>query len=177
MSRYPWFSFGFLVPLLAALVLVVGVACGEAADPTAAPEADEPMAEEPTAMAEEPTAMAEEPTAMAEEPTATAVPEPEVVQTEEPTAMAPAGPTGTLNIARPHLGAHSGHTRYWSGSGGGIGTTAELHEGLFRLNRDTEYDLILAEDWSLEGDLVWTFKLKEGVPFHPDCRWASTGAP
>ena len=181
MFRRPWLSFGFFLPLLLALALVAGVACGGADDPTATAEptamaeeptamAEEPtaMAEEPTAMAEEPTAMAEEPTAMAEEPTATAAPQP--TPTEPPAteqAMVQA-PTGTLNIARPILGPFSGHTRYWSGSGGGLGTVAELHEGLFRLNRDVEYDTILAEDWSLEGDLEWTFKLKEGVPFHSD---------
>ena len=35
--------------------------------------------------------------------------------------------------------------------------------------------MILAEDWSLEGDLVWTFKLKEGVPFHPDAEGRDWG--
>ena len=188
MSRRPWLSFGFFLPLLAALALVVGVACGEAADPTATPEptamaeeptamAEEPtaMAEEPTAMAEEPTAMAEEPTAMAEEPTATAAPQP--TPTEPPATEPPmvTVPTGTLNVARPSLGAYSGSTRYWSGSGAGLGTTAELHEGLFRLNRETQYEKIMVEDWSLEGDLVWTFTLKEGVPFHPDAEGQDWG--
>ena len=143
MSRRPWLNFGFFLPLLVALALVVGVACGGAADPTATAE--------PTAMEE----------------TAVPTPEPEAAETPEPTAMEE-GPTGTLNIARPRLGPYSGHTRYWSGSGGGIGTVAELHEGLFRLNRETQYEKIMAEDWSLEGDLVWTFKLKEGIPFHLD---------
>ena len=71
MSRKPWLHFGLFLPLMAALLLVLAIACGQADEPTAAPT--EAVVEPTEAMTPEPTveAMTPEPTveAMTPEPT------------------------------------------------------------------------------------------------------------
>ena len=41
-----------------------------------------------------------------------------------------------------------------------------LYEGLVKLNVDLEIEPLLATDWEVEDDTVWTFTLREGVQFH-----------
>ena len=164
MSGRPRLSFGFFAPLLAALLLVIAVSCGGAATPTTAPEpeATEPAAE-PTA---KPTVAVDEAPQVHLAPTATPVPAPDATATATPEVVTTgAEPYGTLNVAEPVLGRFSGHTRY--GVSGQLSTTAEVHEGLFRVNFDSQYEPIMVEDWSVAPDnRTWTFKLKKGVQFH-----------
>ena len=166
MSGRPRLSFGFFVPLLAALLLVIAVSCGGGATPTTAPE-PEAMMEEPTAEPEatvEPTSELPQvhlsPTATPAPvagATATAVPEVETTGAE---------PYGTLNVAHALIGPFSGHTRYSLG-GRDILMRLSSHEGLLRTDADSQIQPIMVEDWSIAGDnRKWTFNLKRGIQFH-----------
>ena len=168
MSKRPWLSFGFFVPMLAALLLVIAVSCGGGATSTAAPQpesvapAAEPAAE-PEAMEEK---EAEEAPQVHLAPTATPVPLAEVTATAVPEVVTTGAELyGTLNVAEPVLGRFSGHTRY--GQSGQLSTTAEVHEGLLRVDFDSQFEPIMVEDWSIAPDnRVWTFNLKKGIRFH-----------
>ena len=188
MPRKPWLSLGVVLPLLAALLLVLALACGEAADPTEAPPAatEEPaaMTEEPEAMTEEPEAMTEEPEAMTEEPEAMTE-EPEAM-TEEPEAMteepeARAGvnecqlvdPPAAVN---PQYGGslRVGTFADWSvldpgfaEAGMAINTVANVYDPLLFFNLDGTYRAGLAIGCEISDDLKsYTFYLREGVKFH-----------
>ena len=168
MSARPWLSFGFFVPMLAALLLVIAVSCGGGATSTAAPqpEAVAPAAEpaaEPEAV--EQTKDTGEVAEVQVAPTATPVPVPEAEVAAEPEVVTTGiEPYGTLNSAEPVLGRYSGHPRY--GATGTVRTSAEVHEGLFRIDVDSQYEGIMVEDWSIASDRVWTFNLKKGIQFH-----------
>ncbi len=154
MSRRPWLSLGFLVPLLAALSMIVAVACGgEDATATHAPAAEEPTAEATV------------------EVTATAVPTPEptAAATEAPqTPEEPvAGPHGTLRTSFESMPVYHPHPRYRAT--GFEEPTMVAHEGLFILDRDYQLTGNLVKDWSVAADnKTWTFELHDGIQFHGD---------
>ena len=107
MAKPSWMSFRFFIPFLVVTLLVVGVACGEAA--TTAPEATSPPAatEAPT-QAPDPTDAPETPDSG--EDTATPVPTPEVTEAPEPTEPpAPEGPHGHLRVAFGDIGSYQAH--------------------------------------------------------------------
>ena len=129
-----------LVLLISVLALALLVACGSSATPEAAATAV------PAATATVPTAA----------PAATT----------PPTAVAVAQPTGTLNIGYKELFNFDTHPRVTPATVGlFVGTS--VGESLFA--RDAQRNALpkLVKEWSLSADnLVWTFKLQEGVPFH-----------
>ena len=146
MSGPSWLSFGFVVPMLAALLLVIAVSCGGGATSTAAPQpeaaapAAEPVAE---AVAPEP----EAPQAHLA-PTATPVPVAQAEATAVPEVVTTgAEPYGTLNVGESFLGYYSGHTRY--GVSGELNYTAAVNEGLFRVNFDSQFEGLMVDHWSL----------------------------
>ena len=171
MSERPWLSFGFFVPVLAALLLVIAVSCGGGATSTAAPQpesvapAAEPAAE-PEAMEE--TKDTGEAAEVQVAPTATPVPVPEAEVAAEPEAVTTgAEPYGTLTSAFQTLGRFSAHPRY--------GVSGEQHqfsaittqEGPFTVDTDARFQPVMVEDWSIAADeRTWTFKLKKGIEFH-----------
>ena len=174
-----------LYVLLAAVVvmplLIMG--CGDEATsaPTAAPAATAVPTTAPTAMptaapTPAPTAMpttaaAPAPTAM---PTATARAAPTAMPTAAPTPMPTATATpepqpvvSRLRIAQvpPSTQSTMTHVSSYAGSGPLRG----LYEPLIGVDVDTGGYAPdrLATDWSLSSDgMDWTFKLREGVPFH-----------
>ena len=147
MSRRPWLSFGFFVPMLAALLLVIAVSCGGGATSTAAPQP------ESVAPAAEPTAPTATPV-----PVAVAADEPEVVTTG-------AEPYGTLNSSFVRLGVFSTHPR-WTAGGNQSLARLPTHESLFRMDIDSQFQGLMVEDWSIAPDnRTWTFKLHKGINF------------
>ena len=135
----PWFTGPKAVlPLLLVLTLALTVGCGTAATavPAAATATKAPV---PTA-----------------QPTATTA----------PVAAAVVKPEGTLNIAYKDLYNFDTHPRVTSANIGLLVGTS-VGESLF--GRDAAGNALprLIKEWSLAPDnLVWTFKLQEGVQFH-----------
>ncbi len=162
-------------------LLIIG--CGDEATsaPTAAPAATAVPTTAPTAMptaapTPAPTAMpttaaAPAPTAM---PTATARAAPTAMPTAAPTPMPTEAATpepqpvvSRLRIAQvpPSTQSTMTHVSSYAGSGPLRG----LYEPLIGVDVDTGGYAPdrLATDWSLSSDgMDWTFKLREGVPFH-----------
>lgn len=160
-----WLSFGFFVPMLAALLMVIAVACGSSATSTTAAVA--PVATVAPAATDVPAAAATAVPSAA----ATAVPIPTAVPTATSAPVvvsAPAyvKPYGTLDFAEKELGVYQG----WPGETGfpqWSYMTITSHEGLFSLDGTTTLWGRLAKDWSTSADgRVWTINLREGVPFH-----------
>ena len=182
MSGQPWLSPGFLLSLLAALLLMITVSCGtsatatpepepdaeETATATPAPDAEETAAATPEPDAEETAAATPEPDA---EETATATPAPTPEATTAAATEAPEGeaePYGTLTTSFQALQAYGPHTRYRPGTSAGNIAMAG-HEGLFRLDKDSIYRGLMVKEWSVAPDnRTWTFKLHEGIRFHGD---------
>ena len=164
MAKPSWMSFRFFIPFLVVTLLVVGVACGEAA--TTAPEATSPPAatEAPT-QAPDPTDAPETPDSG--EDTATPVPTPEVTEAPEPTAPpAPEGPYGHLRVAFGDIGSYQAHP-CTTGSPAVQFITMTSFEGLVSNDVNGEYIPQIAEDWSIASDnTTWTFNLRQGVQFH-----------
>ena len=139
MLKTRWLNFGFVVPMLAGLLLVIAVSCGDSATSTTAPQA-----------------------------AATAV-APTLVPTPVPTAdtgTAMVKPTGTLNVGFKELGAFESHPALTTGPGMlQVGVT--IAETLVYLDDKLEFTPRLATAWSLSPDgLVYTFNIREGIPFH-----------
>ena len=187
MSRTPRLTLGLFVPLLAALLLVLALACGEAATPTSPPAATEEapavteeapaVTEEAPAMTEEAPAMTEEPEAMTEEPEAMTE-EPEAM-TEEPEAMTGATQCELVEPAAAVNPQYGGTLRVgtfadWSTidpgfaeAGMAINTVANVYDPLLFFNLDGSYRAGLATGCEISADLTsYTFFLREGVKFH-----------
>ena len=176
MSRRPWLSFGFIVPMLAALLLVIAVSCGGSATSTPASQAAAT-----TALATMPAPSEGEPTPTRplpqEELRPTAIPVP-AAGTQATTAAAMETtfePEGTLNIGFKEFGpyqthpAHTGFPQY-----GYIGLGAI--ESLFSRDVNGEVFGKLVDSWTIGDDeLTWTFNLKEGVQFQDDMDGNSWG--
>ena len=168
MSGRPWLSFGFFVPMLAALLLVIAVSCGGGATSTAAPQPESVApAAEPAA---EPEAMEEtKDTGEAAEaqvaPTATPVPVPEAEAAAEPEVVTTgAEPFGTLRTSFESMPFYGPHTRHRPT--GGQPSTMPAHEGLFQLDKDSIFRGLIVDEWSVApDDRTWTFKLHKGIQF------------
>ena len=176
MSRRPWLSFGFIVPMLAALLLVIAVSCGGSATSTPASQAAAT-----TALATMPAPSEGEPTPTRplpqEElrPTATPVPAAGTQATTAAAMETTFEPEGTLNIGFKEFGpyqthpAHTGFPQY-----GYIGLGAI--ESLFSRDVNGEVFGKLVDSWTIGDDeLTWTFNLKEGVQFQDDMDGNSWG--
>ena len=169
MAGRPWLSFGFFVPMLAALLLVIAVSCGGGATSTAAPQpesvapAAEPAAE-PEAMEE--TKDTGEAAEVQVAPTATPVPVAAATATAVPEAVsAAAEPFGTLRTSFGDMPAYGPHTRYRPGVS--VPHLMIAHEGLFTFDKDSILRGQMVKEWSVAPDnRTWTFKLHEGIQFH-----------
>ena len=153
-------SFGLVGALLAALLLMIALACGASATSTPVTQAAA------TAVPVAPTAT----TAAVAAPTATAVPVATAVPAPTPEVMEQTGdePFGQLNVGMKALGvyhAHPGLTSYPEYANLGVGAM----ESLFLRDGKGEFKGRVLESWSIaEDDLTWTFNLKKGIPFHID---------
>ncbi len=153
------------MPILAALLLVIAVSCGDAATSTSAPQATAVPAAAATAVPEAaPTATTEaaiapkatiRPTAR---PTATSAPAPKVETGVKP--------FGTLDVAEKEIGVYQG----WPGETGFPQfpyLTATAFDGLWGSDVNGNYFGRLAESWSTAPDnRTWTINLRKGVQFH-----------
>ncbi len=164
MSKRQWIRLEFFVPMLAALLLVIAVACGGSATSTSAPQATAVPA--PAAATAVPVAPAAA-TAAAPQATARATPRPTVVAAPVATAVpSSVKPFGTLDVAEKEIGVYQG----WPGEVGFpqfpyMNMTA--FEGLWGNDFKGRFFGRLAEEWSTSADnRVWTIKLREGVKFH-----------
>ena len=173
MFRKRWKARAFMGVALAAVLLVTACAGAEGPPGPAGPQgpagAEGPAGAQGPAGSQGPAggeAMAPMPTVAptAVPPTATPRPAP----TAEPTSQA--GPSGTVKIAVNGLG-----TEVWVGRRQTGGTEQQgtylLNETLVGASQLRELVPRLAAEWSVEaapGDVVWTFRLQEGVEFHGD---------
>ncbi len=152
MLRTPRLTFGLFVPLLAALLLVLALACGEAATPTSPPAATE----EAPAMTEEAPAMTEEPEAMAEATQCELV---------EPAAAVNPQYGGSLRVGT--FADWSQLDPGFAEAGMAINTVANVYDPLLFFNLDGSYRAGLATGCEISADLTsYTFFLREGVKFH-----------
>ena len=55
---------------------------------------------------------------------------------------------------------------HFHANGTNIGMTGQVFEGLTWKDENMRPHPALAESWSVEGDTIWTFKLRPGVKFH-----------
>ena len=137
MTRYLGANRKFLFLLTSVLAVALLIACGASATPKAAATAVPAATEAPV------------PTA---QPVAT-------------TAPAAAKPEGTFNVGYKEVPTFDG--RLSAGGAGGYAIGFSLGEVLVFLNTDGEFVPRLAREWSVSPDgVVWTFKLREGVPLH-----------
>ena len=142
-----------LLPLAVIVAMVLIVACGESA--TEAPEATEaPVATSAPAATTAPAA-----------PAATAVPTAAPAATSAPAAVTP---EGELIILSPDLGFEV--PVGWNETvAGGKAAMRLIYDQLVGLDDENNLDADwgLAERWEMRPDgLQWTFKLKEGIPYH-----------
>ena len=163
LSNYRW----SLIGVMAVVLMVVAVACGDDATPTSPPPTSTPtaMAMEPTAtaMAMEPTAtaMAMEPTAtaMAMEPTAMPEPTEAMMMEGKPGGLIPMQSLCGPNFQMIHLASFCGQIH-----------ASPIYNNIVELNPETPDPLDirgdLATDWEVSDDgMTYTFRL------NPDAMW------
>ena len=151
--------------MLAALLLVIAVACGSSATSTTAAVA--PVATVAPAATDVPAAAATAVPAAAA--TAVPIPTPLPTATSVPVVAGTAAfvkPFGTLDYGEKEIGIFQG----WPGETGfpqwSI-MTATAFEGLWSIDAEGLLWGRLAEDWSISADnRVWTINVREGVQFH-----------
>ncbi len=157
---------GLIRLMMAALLLVIALACGSSATSTPGPQVSATDA----APAATTPAVAAPAATTAPVAASTATPVPATVATTAPTAVAPTGdePVGQLNVGLKALGvyhAHPGMTSFPEYSNLGIAAVETL---FFRDNKGIFKGRLL-ESWSVaEDDLTWTFNLRKRIPFHRD---------
>ena len=163
LSNYRW----SLIGVMAVVLMVVAVACGDDATPTSPPPTNTPtaVAMEPTAtaMAMEPTAtaMAMEPTATAMAMEPTAMPEPtEAMMMGKPGGMIPMQSLCDPNLQMIHLASFCGQLH-----------ASPVYNTIVELNPNTPEPLDigpdLADDWDISSDsLTYTFRLNPSATFH-----------
>ncbi len=149
--------------MLAALLLVIAVSCGDDATSTVAPQPTATPRAAATAVPVAPAAI----TAAAPQATARATPRPTVAAAPVATAVpSSVKPFGTLDVAEKEIGVFQG----WPGEVGFPQfpyMTMTAFEGLWRSDVNGNFLGRLAEEWSVAPDnRVWTIKLREGVQFH-----------
>ena len=158
-----------LFSLVMALLLII-IACGSASDPTqqAAPTTAPTTAATVAAVPSTPAPQAAAPTTAPT--TGAAVPTVAPEATTAPVPAKVAGSHGTLNIGyQENLGVFNSHPKLTGGNYAlFVGTSiAETLIGVLGPETDYAFRPELAKEWSLSPDnLVWTFKLQEGVQFH-----------
>jgi peptide/nickel transport system substrate-binding protein len=139
--------------MLAALLLMIAASCGGDATSTPVPRPAATAVSASTAVS-----------------AATATPVPVATATTVPEVMEKTGdePFGELNVGMKALGvyhAHPGLTSHPEFANLGVGAI----ETLFGRDNNGKYFGRLLESWSISDDtLTWTFKLKEGIPWHVD---------
>ena len=147
-------SWRIITPILA-LLLVLAVACGEAAAPTSPP---------PAAQATEAPQAATQPTEAPQAATQpTAVPE---AMAEPEEAMVEVNP-GKLTIMEGDWGKERFDKNYGQGAPGEINYARLL--GAFLISGNERMEMVpgIASKWGFSADgLTWTFTIREGVKFH-----------
>ena len=159
--------------LFLVLSLVMAVACGESATATPEPAPTQPAPAatavptsppDATEAPQQATTAAPQATARPSEPTA--VPTAKPAPTPVPTVAGATGPEGTLNTGFREVNPFAAHPSLSSTIqaqfvGSGIGETPVSQDvnDVFQAELFTEWEV--AED-----GLTWTFKIREGVPFH-----------
>jgi ABC-type transport system substrate-binding protein len=146
-----------IVMMLLGLTLVLAVACGSAAEPTAVPD--------PTATQAAGTAPAAETTAApVESDTSQPTAVPQVADSPADVEVNP----GKLTIMVGYLGNERFNYGFHAGGGGSSQTYARiLHGFLISDNERKEMVPGIASQWGFSPDgLTWTFTIREGVKFH-----------
>ena len=160
MTRHSWTKIRMFLPILAALLLVIGVACGAAATATPRPTTPDTPAPTPTAAPAEATAAAEATVAI--RPTNTPVPTPTSVPAAAPVAQAKYG--GTVNMA-----AYA-DTKSWDPLGSASISSLQAISQLY--NQVVQFDTVdttkivgdLAKSWDItNGGRTFTFYLNENI--------------
>lgn len=150
---------------LAMVLLLIIIACGSTSDPT--PEAASTTASTTAATV---AAVPSTPAPQAAPTTGAAVPTVAPEPTATPVPAMVAGPEGTLNIGyQENLGVFNSHPKLTGGNYAlFVGTSiAETLIGVLGPEADYDFRPELAREWSISPDnLVWTFRLQEGVQFH-----------
>jgi len=167
--KRPWMNFGFFVPMLAALLLVIAVSCGGSAASTTAPAAAPAATTAPAAVPAAtpvPAAAPAATTAPAAVPAATPVPAAAPAATTAPAMETKIVPSGHLRIANTEMGPYKADP-CTTGSPTKQYITQAAFETLLRRGSDGEYKGIILKDWSIASDnRTWTFNINKGVQFH-----------
>ena len=144
-----------ILPTLIVIVALAAVACGAVEEPAAEPETGSPPAA--AAAPAPPVAPPSEAAAVTEEEPAPAAQPAPLQQIAEPL---PGGVFRRLWADPPTLDPHL------TGDTTSAGLVVEIFSGLVGLNTDLELVPDIAESWSIDDGMVYTFKLRPNVRFH-----------
>ena len=150
-------NFGLIIPMLAVLLLVIAVSCGGSATSTAPPQTAATATAVPTG------------------PTSTPAPVAGFTPVAEATAVPTVESFGTLNVAFKEFGVYGGDPCGVTFPAYGYQVLAG-YESLTSRGSDGNFFGKQAKSWSIGPDnLIWTFNLNEGIPFHTDINGGEWG--